>query len=106
MIAKKDPAFQEASETLYVMNSDETIRAQCRAREDYYWMERSREKEHERVLAELDAANSKLDAANSKVSSLTSKLDAANSELDVANSKVTDLMQYITEHGLPLPEDK
>jgi hypothetical protein len=92
MIAKKDPAFQEASETLYVMNSDETIRAQCRAREDYYWMERSREKEHERVLAELDAANSKLDAANSKVSSLT--------------SKVTDLMQYITAHGLPLPEDK
>jgi hypothetical protein len=78
MIAKKDPAFQEASETLYVMNSDETIRAQCRAREDYYWMERSRQKEHERVLAELD----------------------------VANSKVTELMQYITDHGLPLPEDK
>jgi predicted transposase/invertase (TIGR01784 family) len=85
MIAKKDPAFQEASETLYVMNSDETIRAQCRAREDYYWMERSREKEHERVLAELDDANSRLDAAN---------------------SKVTDLMQYIIDHGLPLPEDQ
>jgi protease II len=85
MIAKKDPAFQEASETLYVMNSDETIRAQCRAREDYYWMERSSQKEHERVLAELDAANSKLDAAN---------------------SKVADLMRYITAHGLPLPEDK
>jgi hypothetical protein len=62
-------------------------------------MERSRQKEHERVLAELDAANS-------KVSSLTSKLDAANSELNVANSKVTDLMQYIINQGLPLPEDK
>jgi hypothetical protein len=40
------------------------------------------------------------------VSSLTSKLDAANSELNVANSKVTDLMQYIINQGLPLPEDK
>jgi hypothetical protein len=27
-------------------------------------------------------------------------------ELDAANSKVANLMQYITEHGLPLPEDK
>jgi peptidoglycan hydrolase CwlO-like protein len=106
MIAKKDPAFQEASETLYVMNSDETIRAQCRAREDYYWMERSREKEHERVLAELDAANSELNAANSKLDAANSKVSSLTSKLDAANSKVTDLMQYITAHGLPLPEDK
>jgi predicted transposase/invertase (TIGR01784 family) len=120
MIAKKDPAFQEASETLYVMNSDETIRARCRAREDYYWMEQSREKEYERVLTELETANlrvstlsSKLNSANTKVSSLTTENDTLHSEnntlhseLNVANSKLTDLMKYITEHGLPLPEDK
>jgi cell fate (sporulation/competence/biofilm development) regulator YlbF (YheA/YmcA/DUF963 family) len=99
MIAKKDPAFQEASETLYTMNSDEMIRAQCQAREDYYWMERSRKREYERVLSELNAANSKLDSANTKVSSLTS-------ENDTLHSKLTDLMKYITEHGLPLPEDQ
>jgi predicted transposase/invertase (TIGR01784 family) len=99
MIAKKDPAFQEASETLYVMNSDETIRAQCQAREDYYWMERSRKREYERVLTELESANS-------KVSRLASENGTLHSELDAANSKVTDLMQYIAEQGIPLPEDK
>jgi predicted transposase/invertase (TIGR01784 family) len=92
MIAKKNAAFQEASETLYALNSDETVRAQCRARDDYYRMQQEQKIEYERVLTELDNANSKLDAANSEVSSLT--------------SKVTDLMQYITAHGLPLPEDK
>jgi predicted nucleic acid-binding Zn-ribbon protein len=102
------------------MNSDETIRAQCQAREDYYWMERSRKREYERVLSELDVANSKLDVANSKVSRLASENDTLHSEndtlhsqndtlhseLDAANSKVTDLMQYIAEQGIPLPEDK
>jgi predicted transposase/invertase (TIGR01784 family) len=91
MIAKKNAAFQEASETLYELNSDETVRAQCRAREDYYRMQRRQQREHERVLAELDDANS--------------KVNYLSSELDTANSKVTDLLKYITDHGLPVPED-
>jgi predicted transposase/invertase (TIGR01784 family) len=35
MLAKNEPIFQDAAETLYDLNADETIRAQCRAREDY-----------------------------------------------------------------------
>jgi predicted transposase/invertase (TIGR01784 family) len=120
MIAKKDPAFQEASETLYVMNSDETIRARCRARADFYWMEQSRQKEYERVVSELNNANSELEVANSKVNNLTSENDTLHVEVDTLHvendtlhvendtlhSKLSDLRQYIAEHGLPLPEDK
>jgi predicted transposase/invertase (TIGR01784 family) len=35
MLSKNVQALEDASETLYVMNSDEMIREQCRAREDY-----------------------------------------------------------------------
>jgi hypothetical protein len=35
MLAKNKFIFQDASETLYNLNSDKTIRAQCRARKDY-----------------------------------------------------------------------
>jgi hypothetical protein len=34
-IVGDDEYMYEASKTLYEMNGDETIRAQCRAREDY-----------------------------------------------------------------------
>lgn len=36
MIAKKNEELREATETLYHMNSDDIVRQQCRAREDFY----------------------------------------------------------------------
>jgi peptidoglycan hydrolase CwlO-like protein len=76
-------------------------------------MERSRKREYERVLSELDVANSKVsrlasenDTLHSENDTLHSQNDTLHSELDAANSKVTDLMQYIAEQGIPLPEDK
>jgi predicted nucleic acid-binding Zn-ribbon protein len=106
MIAKKDPAFQEASETLYVMNSDEMIREQCQAREDYYWLERSRKREYERVLSELETEKSRVSTLSSELNSANTKVSSLTTENDTLHSKLTDLMQYITEHGIPLPEDQ
>jgi transcription initiation factor IIF auxiliary subunit len=113
MIAKKDPDLLEATETLYALNGDETIRAQCQARDDYYWMQKMQQLEHERVLAELKKVSSTNDVLHSENNTLHLELDAVNSEnrtlhsaLDAANSKMNDLIQYITELGIPLPKDK
>jgi predicted transposase/invertase (TIGR01784 family) len=120
MIAKKDPDLLEATETLYALNGDETIRAQCQARDDYYWMQKMQQLEHERVLAELKELSSTNDALHSENNTLHSEnrtlhleLDTVNSELKAANSensilhtKMNDLIQYITELGIPLPKDE
>jgi hypothetical protein len=113
MIAKKDPDLLEATETLYALNGDETIRAQCQARDDYYWMQKMQQLEHERVLAELkelsstnDALHSQLNAANSENTTLHSELDAVNSENRTLHSQMNNLIQYITKLGIPLPKDE
>ena len=36
MVAQTNEFMQEATETLYELNADETIRQQCLARQDYY----------------------------------------------------------------------
>ena len=36
MLAEKNEAIQEASETIYRLSREEEIRLQCKAREDYY----------------------------------------------------------------------
>lgn len=58
MIAQENENLKEASEALYTLNSDEIIRQQCRAREDYHRMERKRELKIE-ALTEENVALSK-----------------------------------------------
>jgi predicted transposase/invertase (TIGR01784 family) len=86
MIAKNDDALREASEALYSMNSDETIRAQCRAREDY-------DRLHNTIKLTIDglkADNEQLTSENSKLSSEVGKLSSENN----------DLRKLLQEHGI------
>jgi predicted nuclease with TOPRIM domain len=74
MLAKNEPIFKDAAETLYNLNSDETIRAQCRAHEDYN-RQQSAIKYH---IKEITTENQQLASENqqlaSKVEQLTSRL--------------------------------
>ena len=45
MIAEKNPYMIEAAEEMYARNADETIRAKCQAREDYYRHQRRIQKQ-------------------------------------------------------------
>lgn len=52
MIAKKSEELQEATETLYNMNSDDIVRQQCRAREDYYRLQNTINRKMEELTSE------------------------------------------------------
>ena len=59
MIAEKNPYMIEAAEEMYARNADETIRAKCRAREDYNRRQRRIQKQLEdqkNAIAEKDQA--------------------------------------------------
>jgi regulator of replication initiation timing len=88
MLAKNEPIFQDAAETLYNLNSDETIRAQCRAREDYN-RQQSAIKYH---IKEITTENQQLVSKNQQ---LTSKVEQVSTELQ----KVTyEKQQLATEN--------
>ena len=66
MLAQNSEALQEAAANLYIANSDEIVRQQCRAREDAELRERTLERnnrllkeevaKHKKALLEKDSA--------------------------------------------------
>ena len=80
MIAEKNQYMSEAAEEMYARNADETIRAKCRAREDYNRRQRRIQKQLEdqkNALAEKDQAlaekDQKLQAALDRIAELEGK---------------------------------
>ena len=78
MIAKENEAMQEASETLYNMHCEQTIRDMARARED----QRRWENGMKRHIADLEADIEKLSSDNEDLSSELAKKDAKIAELE------------------------
>ena len=74
MIAKQNAALKQATETLYALNCDQTIRDMCRAREDAI----RHENRMKRELAEANAAiadkDAKLADAKAEIARLKAEL--------------------------------
>lgn len=66
MIAQKDKNIKEASESLYVMNQDEIVRQQCRAREDAIRRENAMKKKIEELSAQLEEKDVQIEKERSK----------------------------------------
>lgn len=82
MIAKNNETLQEASETLYSMHCEETIRGMARARQDY-----------NRLHNYLDHKIATLEADNEKLSSNNKKLSSALAEKDAEIAKLQALVK-------------
>ena len=79
MIAKQNSALMQATETLYALNCDQTIRDMCRAREDAIRHENRINQllaEKDAALAEKDAAIAEKDAALAEAMAKIAKLEA------------------------------
>jgi hypothetical protein len=93
MLAKNEPIFKDAAETLYDLNADETIRAQCRAREDYNRQQSAIKYHIREITTELKKVSSELQ----KVSSENQQLTAENQQL-VTNAEF--YKKLLDEHGI------
>lgn len=54
MLAEKNEYLNEASETIYQLSAEEQIREQCRAREEYYRIERTMQHQMENITKAYD----------------------------------------------------
>ena len=86
MITKNNEYLEEASETLYSMNADETIRAQCRARADYYRLHNT----INRKMNELESKVEKLSFENEELASQIEVLKKLLVENDIAYTALED----------------
>jgi predicted nuclease with TOPRIM domain len=112
MISKNDPNLTEASKTLYALNGDETIRAQCRARADYERLHNTiritMEKlnaDNERLTSENNTLTSENNTLTSEVGLLTSENNSLTSEVDSLTSQVDTLKKLLSEHGISYSSD-
>jgi uncharacterized protein (DUF3084 family) len=78
MIAQRDENMMKAAEDLYTMNGDETIRAQCRARADYYRMQNTINQK----IKQLTADKEQLTADKEQLTAENEQLTASISEKD------------------------
>lgn len=65
MLANQEPEFMELSKELYKKHADESIRAQCRAREDA----EARECTTKKIISDLTSENQALASQNESLSS-------------------------------------
>ena len=88
MISQENEFMQEATETLYELNADETIRQQCLARRDYYRTQNSYKKLIDEQAKELDEKSEKIDKLEERVGEQAKELDEKSEKASEAPYKV------------------
>ena len=61
MLASNNTMIENAAETIYRLSADEAIREQCEAREDYYRLQRTIQKEIDQQKIQIDEQKSQLE---------------------------------------------
>ena len=74
MIAEKNQYMSRAAEEMYARNADESIREQCRVREENLAYDRYVKEQMEVLQKELEEKDQELQAALSRIAELQAKL--------------------------------
>lgn len=75
MLAKNNDILASATQTLYEYNSEEMIREQCRAREDYERHERTVQKQIADLQSALDEKELHIKTQNTQIQDLTAQIE-------------------------------
>jgi hypothetical protein len=84
MLAQEDNMIKEASNTMYQLSQERMVRLQCEAREDFYRLQRTKDKciqdltkSNAKLTDALDEKDAALSSAMSEIAELKAKLEAA-----------------------------
>jgi chromosome segregation ATPase len=109
MIAQRDENMMKAAEDLYTMNGDETIRAQCRARADYYRMQNTINQKIKQLTADkeqLTADKEQLTADKEQLTADKEQLTADKEQLTADKEQLTADKEQLTADKEQLTADK
>lgn len=90
MIAKNDPNLQQASNDLYVINADEIMRQQARARADAEFWERHTKAKLQRLEEELQEKDEALQEKDVALQEKSSKIEEQQALIEQLQSRLLE----------------
>lgn len=97
MIAKQNEFMQEATETLFELNADETIRQQCLARQDYYRTQNSYKKLIDEQAEKIDEQAEKIDKQAEEIDSLSAQNASLQNQVNEKDQYILQLQQALAQ---------
>ncbi len=97
MLAKNDDFINEAAETIYQLSSEERVRLQCEAREEFYRRQRTAESRERAMKEELSTTKNELDSTKEQLSSAKDELSSARKQLSSKDAEIASLKARIAQ---------
>jgi len=95
MLANNNSIIENAAETIYRLSADEAIREQCEAREDYYRLQRTIQKEIDQQKTQIDEQRTQIDEQRTQIDQQRTQIDEQRTQIDQQQSLLDQKDQYI-----------
>ena len=95
MLANNNSIIENAAETIYRLSADEAIREQCEAREDYYRLQRTIQKEIDQQKTQIDEQRTQIDEQRIQIDEQRTQIDEQRTQIDQQQSLLDQKDQYI-----------
>ena len=82
MLASNNTMIENAAETIYRLSADEAIREQCEAREDYYRLQRTIQKEIDQQKSQIDEQKTQIDEQKTQLDEQKTQISRQQSQLE------------------------
>ena len=82
MLATNNTIIENAAETIYRLSADEAIREQCEAREDYYRLQRTIQKEIDEQKTQIDEQKIQIDEQKTQIDEQKIQIQQQQTQLD------------------------
>ena len=88
MLASNNTMIENAAETIYRLSADEAIREQCEAREDYYRLQRTIQKEIDQQKSQIDEQKTQIDEQKTQINRQQSQLEQQQTQLEQQQTQI------------------
>jgi len=95
MLASNNSMIENAAETIYRLSADEAIREQCEAREDYYRLQRTVQKELEQSREELEQSREELEQTRVEMEQTRVEMEQTRVEMEQTKVEFEQKEQYM-----------
>ena len=96
MLASNNSMIENAAETIYRLSADEAIREQCEAREDYYRLQRTIQKEIDQQKIQIDEQKSQLEQQQTQLEQQQTQIEQQKTQLDQKAQYIQRTKQLFT----------
>ena len=106
MLASNNSMIENAAETIYRLSADEAIREQCEAREDYYRLQRTVQKEIEQQKTQLDEQKTQIDEQKTQIDEQKTQIDEQKTQIDEQKIQINRQQSQLEQQQNQIEQQK